>query len=187
MLRFAAFAQRTDSTIGSPFGSGISFLPDGRPLLMARNFGGSSAVGGEIGIKGHSASGLRWNLSYALAAVSDDTPKAQLASAPLVSYQRQTPTHSIIAGAGYTWKRLEIDTQARWQSHIEDFTANLATTMIEPVTVPNYITVNVRVGYRVTDRVTVSVLAEQLNQHTIVETAGLQVDRSFIAGIEARF
>ena len=187
VLRFAAFAQHTDSTIGSPFGSGIGFLPDGRALLMARNFGDSSAVGGEIGIKGHSASGLRWNLSYALAAVRDDTPKALLASAPSVSYQRQTPTHSIIAGLGYTWKRFEIDAQARWQSHIEDFTANLETTMIQPVTVPNYITVNARVGYRVTDCVTVSVLAEQLNQHTIVETAGLQVDRSFIAGIEARF
>jgi hypothetical protein len=55
---------------------------------VARNFGSSSEVGGEIGIKGSSVFGLRWNLSYALAAVHDATPKEQLFSAPSVSYQR---------------------------------------------------------------------------------------------------
>jgi hypothetical protein len=43
--------------------------------------------------------------------------------------------------------------------------------MVQPVTVPNYITANVRVGYRIIPYATVSLLAEQSNQHGIDETA----------------
>lgn len=187
VLRFAAFAQYTDPTIGSPFGSGLVLLPNGQPALVAQNFGASSELGGEISIKGSSPSGLRWTLGYALAAVHDDMPKGQLSAAASVSYQRQTPTNAVILGAGYTLNRLELDMQARWQSQFQDFAFNQATLVAEPVTVPNYITVTVRVAYRIDDHTTVSALAEQLNQQSIVETAGLPVERRVIAGIEVKF
>ncbi|MGI4746351.1 MAG: TonB-dependent receptor plug domain-containing protein [Janthinobacterium lividum] len=187
MLRLALFAQRTDSTIGSPFGSGITLLPNGYPALIARNFGDSCEAGGEIGIKGRSRAGLRWNISYALALVHDDTPEAELLNAASISYQRQSPTHSVILGAGYSWGRLDLDMQARWQSHIQDFTVDPTTSITMPVTVPNYITMNVRVGYRLTNQITTSLLVEQLNQQSLAETAGLQVDRRFVGGIEIRF
>ncbi len=187
VLRVAAFAQYTDATIGSPFGSGLVLLSNGVPALLARNFGDSSELGGEIGIKGNTAAGLRWNLSYALAAVHDDMQKAQLSLAPSVSYQRQTPMHSVILGAGYTWHQVEIDLQARWQSQIQDFTLNTVTYLAQPVLVPNYVTLNVRVAYRLDDHTTVSALAEQLNQQSIVETAGLPVERRLIGGIEVKF
>lgn len=187
MLRVSLFAQRTSTTIGSPFGSGRTMLPNGYPAFIARNFRDSSEVGGEIGIKGRSHAGLRWNLSYALALVHDDTPEAELFSAASVSYQRQSPTHSVIVGAGYSWRRLDLDMQARWQSHIQDFRIDLDTRVVAPVTVPNYITMNVRLGYRVTNRITASLLVEQLNQQTLARTAGLQVNRRFVGGIEVKF
>lgn len=187
MLRVSVFAQRTTTAIGSPFGSGLTVLPNGAPVFIARNFGDSSEVGGEIGIKGRSRSGLRWNLSYALALVHDDTPEAELFSAASVSYQRQSPTHSVILGAGYSWRRLDLDMQARWQSHIQDFRIDLDTRVIAPVTVPNYITMNVRLGYRLTSRITASLLVEQLNQQSLARTAGLQVNRRFVGGIEVKF
>lgn len=187
MLRVSLFAQRTDSTIGSPFGSGLTLLPNGHPAFIARNFGASSEVGGEIGLKGHSRSGLRWNVSYALAAVRDDTPEAELITEASVSYQRQTPTHSVILGGGYSWGRLDLDVQARWQSHIQDFTLDQTTYVVAPVTVPNYVTMNVHLGYRLTRQITTLLLVEQLNQQRITETAGLQVDRRFIGGVEVKF
>lgn len=52
---------------------------------------------------------------------------------------------------------------------------------------PNYITVNLRVGYHLTDHATVSVVAEQLNQQSIVETAGVPTERRVIAGLEVKF
>lgn len=186
-VRIAAFAQHTNMSIGSPFGSGYSLLPSGQVLVSDRNFGSSDELGGEIGIKGSNAAGLRWNLSYALAAVRDDSPRAELLVAPSVSYQRQTPTSSVILGGGYTWQHLEFDAQARWQSHFEDYTFNPRAFIATPIVVPNYITLNARVGYQINDHVTLSVVAEQLNQHSIAESAGLQVNRRFFASVKAQF
>ena len=187
VLRLAAFAQHMDTTIGSPFGSGTTFLPTEQALLQARNFGSSSEAGGEIGIKGSSPGGLRWNLSYALAAVRDHSSEAELLAAATVSFQRQTPTNSVIAGGGYTWRHLDLDVQARWQSHIQDFTLDTSTGNTTVVTVPNYVTVNLRAAYRITRQFMVSVLAEQVNKQQIAETAGLRTDRQFLAGLELRF
>lgn len=189
-LRLAAYTQHTGNTIGSPFGSGSTVLPTQQLLLMARNFGGSREIGGEIGLKGSNASGLRWNLSYALALVHDESPTAELLKAPSVSYQRQTPVHSIVVGGGYTWDRLELDAQARWQSRYQDFTlggATFSNVGASPITIQNYVTVNARVGYRVTDHLTASLVAQQLNSERIVESAGRPVERRIIAGLRAQF
>ncbi|TLU72632.1 TonB-dependent receptor plug domain-containing protein [Lichenicoccus roseus] len=186
-LRLAAFAQRMDATIGSPFGSGETLLPTYQALLRATNFSGSNEAGGEIGITGSSPNGLRWNLSYALAAVRDSTPEDVLSQAATVSFQRQTPTNSVIAGAGYTWRRLDLDVQARWQSHIEDFALDTSTGATAVIVVPDYVTVNLHAAYRINRLFTASVLAEQVNKQQIAETAGLAVDRQFLAGLELRF
>ena len=85
---------------------------------------------------------------------------------------------------GKSWKSTR---RRRWQSSFQDFTANLVTGTQQPETVPNYITLNLRVAYRINDNATISALAEQLNQQTIVETSGLQVDRRLIAGVEVKF
>ncbi len=80
-LRTAVFAQRSDDIISQPLSSPVQFGAGGAPLLLSSNVGSSSAIGAEIGIKGHSASGLRWNFSYAFVATSDDTTLNQ-GSAP---------------------------------------------------------------------------------------------------------
>lgn len=185
-VRVAVFAQRTDTTLGSPFGSGISFLPNGQPLLMARNFGSSREIGGEIDLRGEMA-GYRWNASYALASVQDDTPDTVTANAPSISYQRQTPVHAVILGAGKTWGRLDLDGQARWQSHYQDFSFDPQSFTMQSVTVPNYVTVNARIAYRVTDGLTLSATGDQLLQHRQMQTGGLRVERRLLAGIRVQF
>ena len=100
ILRVAVFTQHSANSIGSPFGSGVTPLPPSAGVgsqqglqyaLEAKNFGGSSETGIEIGVKGSNAR-LHWEASYTWAAVDDHSPAAELQSAPSVSYQRQTPT-----------------------------------------------------------------------------------------------
>ena len=186
-LRLAIFAQHSDSSIGSPFGSGIVVLPGGRPAFLARNFGGSSEGGGEIGLKGSSDLGLRWNVSYALAAVHDTSPGSLMGGAPSVSYQRQTPVHSIIGGGGYSRGRLELDGQLRWQSHFEDYTGDAATGLFGNKRIDNYVTADSRIGYRITKQATISLLVQQLNRQSLAESAGAAVARRFIASVKAWF
>ena len=186
-LRLSLFAQQSASSIGSPFGSSIVVTPTGVVVFAARNFGGSSEAGGELGIKGSNLAGLRWEASYSLAAVHDDSARADLLHAPSVSYQRQTPTHSIIVGGGYSWHRFDLDAHLRWQSHFNDFVLDLPTRGFKEVTVANYVTLDTRLGYRVNDRIGLAVLVQQLNRQSIVETGGVPVARRVLASVKVRF
>ena len=195
ILRVAVFTQHSANSIGSPFGSGVTPLPPSAGVgsqqglqyaLEAKNFGGSSETGIEIGVKGSNAR-LHWEASYTWAAVDDHSPAAELQSAPSVSYQRQTPTQSVILGGGYRWGRFDLDGQARWQSHFDDFAFNTTQNEVGEVSISNYVTVNARLAYHVNDQVTASLLAQQLNQQSIVESAGVPIERRVIATVEARF
>ncbi|WP_161992802.1 TonB-dependent receptor plug domain-containing protein [Aureimonas leprariae] len=186
-LNVSVFIQDTDKTIGSPFASPFTFTPEGQILTLARNFAGSSAYGGEIGIEGQNAAGWRWNLSYSLAEIDDRSPAAILFDSPSINYAEQNPVHSIIAGLGFTWQKLELDTQARWQSRFEDFRFDDTVAANIAVDVPDYVTVNARAGYKLNDNATVSLTAEQLNAADIRTSAGRRNERRLLAGLKVEF
>lgn len=187
ILRLALFAQSQDNSIGSPFGSGVKLLPTGQVLETAQNFGSSRELGGELGMRGSTGFGLRWNASYALAAVRDDTPASVTAMAPAIAYQRQTPVHSVIAGLGYSWGRFDVDVQARWQSEYQDFHTTATSFLPVPVKVADYVTADAHLAYHITDTVTASLTAQQFNAATQTETAGAPVERRIFAGVKADF
>jgi outer membrane receptor for ferrienterochelin and colicins len=75
-IRMAVFAQRTSDILTNPYEAAtigdrvlIGGLEEQR--AVAANVGYSSAVGGEIGLRGHSASGFRWNASYSCITIHD--------------------------------------------------------------------------------------------------------------------
>jgi outer membrane receptor for ferrienterochelin and colicins len=170
----------------APFGSGIGSQASGQVALEAKNFGGTSETGIEIGLKGSTVR-LHWDASYSLALVDDHSPAAALESAPSISYQRQTPTQSVILAAGTRWGPVDLDVQARWQSHFDDFVFDPALNAIHEIGIANYLTVNARLAYRVTDRITAALLAQQLNRQSIAESAGVPMARRVIATIEVGF
>ncbi|MCQ8279707.1 TonB-dependent receptor plug domain-containing protein [Acetobacteraceae bacterium KSS8] len=186
-LRLSAFAQHTQSTIGPPFGSGFTLLPNGQILLLARNAGNSDEAGGEVAIKGQNPGGLRWNFSYVLAAVADRSSQTVLASIPSVNYQRQTPVNAVIAGLGYQWRSLDVDLQARWQSHYQDYRRDGDSLLAEPVTVANYLTMRLHVAYLLTRTLTVSLTADQFNRQQMPTTAGVPTGRQIVGGLHAAF
>jgi iron complex outermembrane receptor protein len=104
----------------------------------------------------------------------------------IVEYAHSTPEHVVIGGIGYTRDRLELDLMARWQSSYLDFRLNPDRTALLAVNVDNYVTMNARVGYRLTDTVSLAVSAQQFNQSQLVETAGPPVERRIIASITVR-
>lgn len=182
-LRSSIFFQHTDRTFGAPFGSGYTLLPTGQVLLMARNFPGSNEAGGEIELRGQAPSGLRWNLSYALASVNDHGLETALTGATSVNYQRGTPTNAVVAGIGYHRRNLDLDLQARWQSHFQDFRLDQTTIAMSPVTVANYVTMRLHASYQLTRSMLASVTIDQLNRHQLQRTAGGVVDRQIVGGL----
>ncbi len=187
-LRAALFAQRNLNLISQPFAVPPVIGPSGLPALLAGNVGRSDAAGVELGVKGHAGSGWRWQLNYAFAATTDNTVlnKGSVPSSA-IDYGHSVPRHVVTAGIGYSRDRLEMDVLGRWQSSYRDFLEASGSLQLQPVEVQNYITLDARVGYRLTDQITAAVTAQQFNMSRVMQTAGPPVERQIIGSITVRF
>jgi len=185
-MRTAVFVQRNEDLISEPFSAPPAVGPLGVPLLLASNVGRSDAIGAELGIRGHSDSGLRWNLSYSFVVTTNDTTLNQgpVPTSP-IDYAASVPRHVVVAGIGYTRDRLEVDVMSRWQSSYLDY--QLAGSALQPVNVANYLLLNGRIGYRLTDNFTVSATVKQFNTSRLMQTAGPPVERQAIVALNVHF
>lgn len=187
-LRAALFAQRNRDLISQPFAAPPVIGPVGLPVLFAGNVGGSNAAGIELGIEGHSEAGLRWRLSYAFVTTTDDTVlnRGGLVTST-IDYARSVPRHVVTAGIGYTRDRLEVDLLGRWQSSYRDFQTTLEPLALRPVEIRDYLTLNGRIGYRLTDHLTAAVTARQFNTSRLQGAAGPPVERQILTSITVQF
>lgn len=185
-LRTAIFAQRNEDLISEPFASIPVVGPTGSAVLLASNVGRSDAIGGELGLRGHSPSGFRWNLSYAYVATTNDTTSNQgLNPTNPISYSSSVPRQVVVAGFGYTRDKFEIDIMGRWQSSYQDFLQ--VGQALRPVNVDNYVLLNLRAGYKLTDTVTIAATVKQFNASRLMQTAGPPVERQAIVSLNMHF
>jgi iron complex outermembrane receptor protein len=186
-LRNAVFVQQTDDVIAWPFGTPLAAVQHGTPIFYSQNVGDTDAAGAELELKGHNAAGFRWNASYAFVATSDHTV---LDDGPrptsIVEYAHSTPNHVVIGGIGYSRDKLELDLLARWQASYLDYRVNQQRTALLAVNIDNYVTMTARVGYRLTEALTLALTAQQFNQSQLVETAGPPVERQIIVSLTVR-
>jgi outer membrane receptor for ferrienterochelin and colicins len=156
--------------------------------LQSANVGDSEALGAELGIKGHAASGFRWTASYAFVVTTDHT---SLDTGPIttnpVDYAHAVSQHVVTLGFGYTHEAWEADVMGRWQSSYIDYQPTGVGEYLQPVAIANYLILNARIGYRVTDNLLLSVVAQQFNAASLVQTAGPPVERRMIGMVTIRF
>jgi iron complex outermembrane receptor protein len=184
-LRGSVFVQRNDNLIAQGTSTLPGVLSTGILASVSQNIGYSDAAGGEIGIKGHSNSGFRWNASYSFMAIADHTSINKLYLTSPQNYQNGTPTSVVIAGVGYTKDKWELDASGRWQSRFTDY--RLTVSGLEPVQISDYVTFQGRIGYNLTEHVTVALAGRQLNISRLSQSAGPPVERSLIGSITAHF
>jgi iron complex outermembrane receptor protein len=85
--------------------------------------------------------------------------------------------HVLELGGGYTVDRWEFDAQSRWQSWFLDYRANPDDVTLQPVEVGNYVLMDARAGYRLTENITVGLTAQQFNVSQLLVSAGPPVQR----------
>jgi iron complex outermembrane receptor protein len=183
-VRSAVFYQTYDDIIDR-IGAPVVAVPKGAKTSLANNVGDANELGVELELKGHSTSGFRWNASYSFATVNQNLSvnNAPIATSPLM-FQKGTPEHTIIGGLGYTYEKLELDGQLRWQSEYTDYVTGPTNPAI---LVPNFVTVSARIGYRVTDNVTLALSGAQLGKDRLMETGGPAVARRVMASATVKF
>ncbi len=171
-LRTAVYYEVNRDLLTSSFNAPGNYA-NGVVSAYSQNIGSDTVAGAEIGLSGASPAGLRWNLSYSLASVHE-----RLSAAPPVipfNFNNATPVSAIDFGAGYSWNKFEADLQGKWQSNYTDYQS--AGVGYAPVNIKNYVTLDARIGYNVTSRLTLAVAGSQLASAQLNETAGLPVER----------
>ncbi len=182
--QLALFYQSSRNVLAPPGDAGDN--PDNG---YAGNIGSSSSVGGELSLKGSDDGGWRWKAAYALAVVSDRYRVNHGPGPPDSSMDSQhaTPTNTIILGLGRSWRDFEIDVTGRWQSRFDDIAVSYDGNSLTRYKIDNYFTFDGRVGYNLTDKLTVAVSGRQLNQARITQTAGPPVERRVLGTVNLRF
>jgi iron complex outermembrane receptor protein len=185
-LRVAVFDQKTDdllsSALNAPLAPGAGGL-----VSYSQNVGSSAADGAEVELKGTTEQGVRWNVSYSYVSISDHlTLSSTTGFSGLLDYAHGSPESVVDAGSGYSWSRFDVDVQARWQSQFVDSEPTIGGSA-EPITIDDYVTMDARIGYRITDSLTLAVTGDELLQSRIFETAGLPVERRIMASFSSRF
>jgi outer membrane receptor for ferrienterochelin and colicins len=186
-LSLSVFAQRSDDIYNEPSSAPGVTVANGESYYFATKVGYGMAAGFEATLKGSLPSGLRWRASYSFATTPDHTG-TQIADIPYsyVDFGHSTPRHVVILGLGDTWGRFEADIQARWQSGYRDFVAPNQIDLLRYDIKP-YVTVNARLGYRLTDDMTIAVTTEQLNSPSRRQTGGPPVERRFTFSATSHF
>jgi outer membrane receptor for ferrienterochelin and colicins len=184
ILRTAVYYQKTDdlltSAVNAPLAPGAGGL-----VSYAQNTGSSSAVGGELGLKGTSESGIRWSASYGFVFLKDNFEELG-GSSSLLDYDVGSPTSVVNVGSGYSWGRFDVDAHMRWQSRFTDFNPT-PTGAVQRFLVNNYIALNTRIAYRATDKVTLALTGEQLARPRILEAAGTPVERRVFVTLSVKY
>jgi len=94
----------------------------------------------------------------------------------------------VIGGIGYSRGKWEVDMLGRWQSSYLDFRFNANRTVVQPIDIDidSYVTLTARIGYRLSDNLSLALTAQQFNQSQLLETAGPPVEQRIIATVTVR-
>lgn len=181
-IRVSLFVQDTVDAV-SNIGL-LSFLPTGA-LITSTNIGNSRAEGIELELKGRIAPAWHWGLSYTPEIVTDDFISNLITRLLRVDYQHTIPTHVVKANFGWSAGRWEADAYLRYESAFH----GLAPAGTSPglIRIDDYVSIDGRVAYRLTDWATLALSGQNLGQSSQRQTAGPDVQRRVVGTLSARF
>jgi len=181
--RNALYWQHNADLFG--YDAGVPYTIGPNVAYQSANLGSSDETGFEISLKKRASEGLRWNIGYKYAIITDQIWSG-IAPGAYSAFQGSTPRHTLDFGAGYGLGRWEFDLMGRWQSRFTDYIYTIANGY-EPVILSGYTTLNAHIGFKATDYLTLGATAEQFDEDRIQERAGLATDRRLIFSATANF
>jgi len=171
-----AFYQLNQDLILQPTSSPVSFdvAPGAlRGLKYWVNGGRSSAVGIEAGLDGKFSQNWHWNANYTFMKIDDHLIASSAARS--LAFEDGAPQHVFNGNLGWANDKWEVDGYVKFQTDFDAFKRNGTNafgTTYGLGTVDSYWSVAARVGYKLTDDVTVALSGQQLNAES-QETNGI--------------
>ncbi|HEX3483997.1 MAG TPA: TonB-dependent receptor [Micropepsaceae bacterium] len=172
---FLAFQGATIPNSGSsPFGTGA-------------NIGDSSARGIELSLSNASQQGWRWALDYRYESITDRFEPFAAGGTDFVDFQHVTPKHIAHANLGWSGGHWEIDGYLYYQSPTHGLLPLPVLTASFLTPIPDYLSFDARIAYRLTDWATLAVSGQNLGSSPQKQTSGPAVERSVFATLTVNF
>jgi outer membrane receptor protein involved in Fe transport len=179
VLRTALFYETVDAV-----GNTVQFVPPALAVVQQDSIGSSREIGVEVSAKGAFLDRWSWSAGYAPRIVRDRLTSPSAITG--LGFKEMTPIHVINASLGWSSGPWQIDTFARWQSSSTGF-ANDGTGIFVPVRIGSYLSLDARIGYNITDNLTLAVSGQQLTMNSQRQTALGDVDRRLLGTVSVRY
>jgi outer membrane receptor for ferrienterochelin and colicins len=176
--KFAGFYE-SNRDVRAPFQVlGQRLLANGTTVLLEEdiNVGSSHGFGGELQLAGKHPNGMRWDTSYSYARAHDDPGVTNSGG-----FAGSTPAHHFRLLVGYTTGSWEFDGDGQLLT-----SRTLARTNVRTTT-PGYTTLSGRIGYKLTDKMTVALTGTNLTQTNTLESAFPKIERQVFVTLTTRF
>ena len=178
MLRSSLFYQKTTDLKGS--GALITGA-----VSQTDNMGDTQIIGAELGLEGRFNDHWNWDLNYTLQKANDDLDVNQGVTTVPYNGEEATPTHTLNAHIGFTKDKWEADAYAQYVSGYDVLLSNGIT--YDPVEAGDHVSLAARVGYKLTDNVTVAISGQELNHADTRETSGPSRERQVFLSLTTSF
>ncbi|MGP6157775.1 MAG: TonB-dependent receptor plug domain-containing protein [Vulcanimicrobiaceae bacterium] len=185
-LRLSAYHETARDIVallaGSDFSAGLIATP--------ANIGGSDATGVELSLKGTFRRYWRWSASYTPEVITDHFEPGFTLATTGVNYAQTTPVHVANAGLGWARGPWETDGYLRYESAFYGIvpTPDVNATNGETLSlIPAYVSVDARIGYKLNDRLTLSLSGQNITQSPQRQTSAPDVERRLIGMLKIKF
>jgi outer membrane receptor for ferrienterochelin and colicins len=182
LLRASAFHQHNYDL--AAFSGGLIAIPGG-PIVEPSNIGSSDANGIEIGLRSPLHQKVRWSVNYRPEQIYDHFVAAARTGAAETDYEHTTPRHQVKANLGWANSKWELDSYYQFESNNHGLQPGGLGTVLVPV--PEYLSVDARAAYNLTDWITWSVAGQNLTHASQVQTSGPAVERRVLGTISFNF
>ncbi len=183
-MKFAAYYQMNQDIISFFSNIGPTRVIGGNAFILAQsdNVGNSQGWGGEVELKGGSPSGFRWDASYSYARDVDSSGVAQG-----LGYDGSTPAHHFRLLSGYTKGAWEFDANGQLVSSSYMLHSLDGGITRIPNPVGGYFTLGSRIGYALTDNLTLALSGANLTRANTQESPFPAIERQAFLSLTGRF
>ncbi|MFD1623876.1 TonB-dependent receptor plug domain-containing protein [Azospirillum griseum] len=187
--RVSLFFQTSDNIKALPGYTPTRLRGGVLPEFTFTNVGKSQAWGLEAGLKGKIGGDWRWGLNYTFERIRDRLTVNTTAITNSTEFGRETPHHKLNASIGFTAGDWEGDLYARYSTSYDMLrrSDNARQTVYDRVKVPSYVTLDTRLGYKLTDATTVALQGTAITQTAYRQTSGPAVERQVFLTLSTRF
>ena len=157
------------------------------PYRTGDTAGNSSALGIELSLTGTFQENWRWGVNYRFESIADRFAPFAAGGTSYIDFQHVTPKHMLKANLGWASGPWEIDSYFYYQSPTRGLESLpfASGSFLSPV--PDYLSVDARIAYRLTDWATLAISGQDLATSPQKQTAGPSVERRVFATLTVNY